>query len=122
MARAPTWAINAGGDYTFDLMGGRLNLTANASYSASYVVRDPSLWGPLAGPALANKQRYREPGYFMVNGQINWTDPSDHFTLGVFCDNCTGTRYRIVATGGAFGDIQQFSDPFSLGVRAGFKI
>ncbi len=122
MARAPTWAINAGGDYTFDFISGRLNLTANASYTASFVVRDPSLWGPLAGPALANKQRYRQSAYVMVNGQINWTDPSDHFTLGVFCDNCTGTRYQIVATGGAFGDIRQFSDPFSFGVRAGFKI
>ena len=80
------------------------------------------MWGPLAGPALANKQRYRQSAYVMVNGQINWTDPSDHFTLGVFCDNCTGTRYQIVATGGAFGDIRQFSDPFSFGVRAGFKI
>ena len=122
MARAPTWSGNIGVDYTAELAGGsELNFAVNANYSSSYVVRDPSLWGPEAGAALAKKQRYRQGSYAMANVQVNWTDASGHAKVGVFCQNCTNKRIQMILAGGAFGDYRQFNDPRTYGVRIGFE-
>ena len=121
MARAPSFTGNLGFNYDSDLAGGKLALSANGSYTSSYVVANPSLYGPLANPALANTQRYRQDGYALLNAQVNWTDPSGHYTLGVYGDNITNTRYNFVLSGGAFGDYSQGNEPATYGVRAGFK-
>ncbi|HKT75115.1 MAG TPA: TonB-dependent receptor [Sphingobium sp.] len=122
MARAPKWSGNFGADYTAHLDGGSsLNFAVNANFTSSYVVRDPSLWGPSAGAALANKQRYRQKGYAMANVQVNWTDASGHLTVGAYCQNCTDKRYQMILAGGAFGDYRQFNEPRTYGMRVGFQ-
>jgi iron complex outermembrane receptor protein len=121
MARAPSFAGNIGINYEMDMAGGRLALSGNASYTASYVVANPSLFGPLGPAGLANKQRYRQKGYAIANAQINWTDPSDHLTLGLYADNITNTRYNFVLSGGLFGDYSQGNEPVTYGARVGFK-
>jgi iron complex outermembrane recepter protein len=121
MARAPSFTANLGFNYDTDLAGGKLALSANGSYTSSFVVANPSLFGPLAGAALANTQRYRQNGYALLNTQVNWTDPSGHYTLGVYGDNITNTRYNFILSGGAFGDFSQGNEPATYGVRAGFK-
>lgn len=121
MARAPSFTANLGLNYDLDFAGGRLEFAGNASYTASFVVANPSLFGP-AGPAgLANKQRYRQKAYAIANAQMNWTDPSDHFTIGVYFDNITNTRYNFVLSGGTFGDYSQANEPRTYGLRGGFK-
>ena len=89
MARAPSFSGNLGANYKVPLAGGSLNLSANGSYTASFVISNPSLFGPLGPPGLANKQRYRQGSYALVNAQIGWTDPSDQFTVTVYGDNLT---------------------------------
>ena len=121
MARAPNWSGNIGFDYGMDLADGRLNLAANGSVTASYVVQNPSLYGASAGAALAGKQRYRQPSYAIFNAQINWTDPSEHFTIGIYGENLTDQRYAITRSGGTFGDYSQYNEPLNYGVRAGVK-
>ncbi len=121
MARAPSFTGNIGINYEMDMAGGRLALSGNASYTSSFVVANPSLFGPLGPAGMAEKQRYRQKGYAIANAQINWTDPSDHVTIGVYADNITNTRYDFVLSGGLFGDYSQGNEPVSYGVRGGFK-
>ncbi|MDT0509812.1 TonB-dependent receptor [Novosphingobium sp. MMS21-SN21R] len=121
MARAPSFTGNLGINYEMDMAGGRLALSGNASYTSSFVVSNPSLFGPRGPAGLANKQRYRQKGYGIANAQINWTDPSDHVTIGAYADNITNTRYNFVLSGGLFGDYAQGNEPVTYGVRAGFK-
>ncbi len=121
MARAPSFTANLGITYEMDMAGGRLALSGNASYTSSFVVANPSLFGPLGPAGLANKQRYRQNGYAIANAQINWTDPSDQMTIGVYADNITNTRYNFILSGGVFGDFSQGNEPVSYGVRAGYK-
>ena len=121
MARAPSFTANLGINYEMDMAGGRLALSGNASYTASFVVANPSLFGPLGPAGLANKQRYRQKAYAIANAQINWTDPSDHVTIGVYADNITNTRYNFILSGGLFGDFSQGNEPVSYGARLGFK-
>jgi iron complex outermembrane receptor protein len=122
MARAPTFSGNAGISYTADLMGGNLDLDANVSYTDSYVIQNPSLYGAAAGPALANKQRYRQNAYALVNGSIRWTDPTDHFFIGVYGRNLTNKEFRLTYNGSAAGgDYSTPAKPREVGVKGGYK-
>lgn len=112
---------NIGFNYRADLAGGSLNLSANGSYTASYVLSNPSLFGALAPAGQANQQRYRQGAYGLVNAQVGWTAPGDHFTLTVYGENLTNTKYRVVSSGGAFGDYDIFGEPITYGVRVGYK-
>lgn len=119
MARAPASSASLQVDYGWDLGGGRAGVALNGSYTASYVVNNPSLFGPIAG-ADAKTQRYRQGAYGLLNGQASWTAPGDQFTVTVFVTNATDVRYKLVTSGGSFGDYRQFSQPRTVGVRVGY--
>jgi iron complex outermembrane receptor protein len=121
MVRAPNFSANASADYTVPLAGGALLMAANLSYSGSYVIQDPSLYGPLAGAALSGKQRYRQKALTLLNAHVSWTDPSEHFTLTVYGDNLTNQTYRLSYSGQIFGDYSVKSQPISYGVKLGYK-
>lgn len=121
MARAPLWTANAGVDYTIKLFDGSLTMSSNINYTDSYVVRNPSLYGPLAGPELAGKQRYRQSGYALINAQTNWTDPNGNFTVGIYGENLSNKRYLLDYSGSALGDTSQFAWPRTYGVRVSYS-
>jgi iron complex outermembrane receptor protein len=121
MIRAPNFSGTAAVDYTVEkVAGGSLNAAANVKYTDSYVVNNPSLYGPLAG-ALANKERFRQSGYALVNGSLTWTDASDHFSLGIWGNNLTNKKVRLSNNAGAFGEYGIWGWPRQVGVRAGVK-
>ena len=121
MARAPDFAGNVSIDYEFALAGGNAGLSANASYSDSFVISNPSLFGPAAGPELADEQRFRQGSTFLANAQASWTDPSDRVTLTVFGNNLTNKSYRLTYNGGNFGTYSSKAAPLTYGVRAAYK-
>lgn len=57
----------------------------------------------------------------LVNAQASWTDPSDHYTVAVFVNNITNTRFQLVTSGGSFGDYRQFNQPVSAGGRLSYR-
>lgn len=123
MIRSPEYSMFLGFDYTMDLLGGDLVLSGNANYTDDLVTGNASLYGDPAGigDPRADVQRYRQDGYERVNLQIDWTDPTDHWTVGVFGDNITNSRFNITQSGSALGDYSRFSQPVTYGVKAGFK-
>ena len=122
MARAPDFSATLGADYTIDdVLGGSLLFSGNLFYSSSLVVREPSLFGPLAPAALRNKQRYRQDGYHVLNAQVRWTDPTDRYTVTVWGTNLTNQEYRISYGGSSFGDHAVYAEPISYGVRLGYS-
>lgn len=120
MARAPEFSGNVGFDYHIPMGEGGVTLAANVSYTSSYVVNNPSLYGPLAGP-LADQQRYRQDGYALVNASVAWTDPSGHMRVTLFGRNLTNHRYAIAKTGASNGDYGTLAEPATYGVRFGFE-
>jgi iron complex outermembrane receptor protein len=121
MARSPNFAGNVSLNYEFELAGGQLALSTNANYSDSYVISNPSLFGPASGPELAGKQRFRQDSTFLVNAQVSWTDPSGHATLTVFGSNLTNESYRLTYNGGNFGTYSSKAPPLTYGVKAAYK-
>jgi iron complex outermembrane receptor protein len=90
------------------------------SYTDSYVIANPSLYGPLAG-ALANKQRYRQGKYALFNGSITWVDPEGHYSVSLWGRNLGNKSYRATYNGGPFGDYSVPADPLTYGVALGFR-
>jgi iron complex outermembrane receptor protein len=122
MARAPSFSGSAGLQYTIeDVVGGRAKASVNYKYTASYVLNNPSLYGPLAGAALANEQRFRQPAYSLVNGSLYWTDASDHFRVGIWANNIFDKKYRLSRNGSTFGEYAVWAMPRQVGVSAGYN-
>jgi len=79
MSRAPDFTANVGLDYLIPNGDGGLRFAVNGKYTDSYVVTNPSVWGPLAPAQFQRKQRFREGKYALLNASITWTDPSDSY-------------------------------------------
>jgi iron complex outermembrane receptor protein len=121
MARAPEVSGNFGVDYETRVAEGTLLLSGTVSYTSDFPLSNPSTFGPLAG-ALANIQRYKTDEYTLVNAQLSWTDPSDHYTIGVFGTNLFNEKYLVTHNGSAvFGDYRQYGQPRSYGVKFNYK-
>lgn len=120
MTRSPEFSGTLGVDYEFPLPAGDLRLATNVMYMDSYVVNNPSLYGPLAGPELANKQRYRQGARTVVNGQITWLAPGGQFYITAYGNNLTDKKYRQTYSGGAFGDYGVLAAPITYGLKVGY--
>src|SRR6202007_195516 len=121
MSRAPNFTANFGGDYTVPIGDGELRLSGNVKYTTSYVVNNPSLYGPLAPAALQPVQRYRQGAFTLVDGDITWFAPDHRYWIGVYGKNLTNKSYRANYNGGAFGDYSAKSPPITYGVKAGYQ-
>jgi iron complex outermembrane recepter protein len=124
MARAPDWTANASVDYTLNnvISGGDLTLAANAAYTDSFVMRNLSLYGPAApAPYNPNNQRYRQGGFTTVNSQINWTDATQRYTVGVYVQNLTDKKHYLDYSGSAYGDSMQYDYGRTYGAKLGYS-
>lgn len=121
MARAPEFSGNVNISYVFpDVAGGTLTPAVNFKYTDSYVLNNASLFGPLAGPDLANKQRYREGAYGLLNLSLTY-ESAGGYTLAGYVNNATGVDYHLNMSGSAFGDYGTWAAPTTYGVRLGYK-
>lgn len=120
MARAPEFSGNVGVDYQIPIGDGGFTFAANASFTSSYVVNNPSLFGPLAG-SLAGRQRYRQDGYALINASVTWTEPSGHLHVTLFGRNLTDHTYSIAKTGASNGDYGTLAEPITYGIKLGFE-
>jgi iron complex outermembrane receptor protein len=83
MQRAPDFTATAGARYTVDLAGGKLVLSGTL-YHSSEVFFDTA--------AEVSQKPYNTLGL-----RVAWTDPSDRYTVALYGDNVTGTRYLTQA-------------------------
>jgi iron complex outermembrane receptor protein len=126
MARAPKFAANIGADYEFQdvIQGGTLLVAANASYTDSYPLSNPSVYGTLPGmsPEFSREQRFLGSAHTLLNANATWTDGSGHYKVTVFGNNLTNVKYRITYNGStATGDYNSWGEPRTYGVRVGYS-
>jgi iron complex outermembrane receptor protein len=122
MARAPKFAGNLGVDYTIrDVAHGDVLLATNATYTDSFPLSNPSVFGALV-PSAAREQRYLGKAYTLLNAQATWTDSSSHYKVTVYGNNLFDVKYRITFNGNAAtGDYNSWSEPRTYGVRVGYS-
>lgn len=105
MQRAPEFTGNMGVRYTIDgVAEGALALSANVYHSSKFFF-DPA-------------NQFPQDAHTLVSLRAEWTAPSDKFTLAVYGDNVTGTRYRTQAFAGQFGVGSTWGYPATYGVQA----
>ena len=79
MLRAPPLTATLGVRYTMGLASGHLALSSNVYYTSKFYF-DP------AGQLPQNH-------YATLELRAEWTDPSGKYSLAVYGDNVTGTKY-----------------------------
>lgn len=108
MQRTPEFTANAGARYTVDLAAGKLALSGNLYYTSKFY------FGP-------SGIQFPQKGYEVLALRAEWTDPSDKYSLAVYGDNVTSSRYRTQVQYNNFGIGNVWSAPVTWGVQAGMK-
>lgn len=120
MARAPEMTWSLGVDYTVPVSYGELSFNANANYSDSFVISNPSVYGPLVSPELRDVQRFRTNSYVLVNAQAGWTDPEERYSVRLFVQNLTDEDYLMAYNGSTYGSYKMPNTPRQFGIRVGY--
>lgn len=107
MLRSPKFTGNAGLGYKWAFAGGELGLSANVTYSSKLYFD------------AANQ--FSQKSYEQVSLRAEWVDPSDHFTLAIFGENITGSKYRTQVLPGQFAILQTWGSPATIGGSIRFK-
>ena len=108
MQRTPSFTGNVGARYNTDLGGGKLALSGNLYYTSKFFF-SPS------------GTQFPQNGYALLSLRAQWTDPSDRFSLAVFGDNVTSSRYRTQVQYNNFAIGSVWSAPATWGVELGAK-
>lgn len=103
MQRAPEFTANIAARYSTDLAGGRFVLSGNLAYSSTVY----------AGPSGI---QFPQKGYETLALRAEWTDASDRFTIGLWGDNVTNSRYRTQVQYANNGIGANWSKPTTFGV------
>lgn len=108
MQRAPDFTANIAARYSTDLAGGRFVLSGNLAYSSTVY----------AGPSGI---QFPQKGYETLALRAEWTDASDRFSIGLWGDNVTNSRYRTQVQYANNGIGANWSKPTTFGVDLGAK-
>ena len=121
MARSPNFSANLNADYTVEVGGGDLRLSGNARFTTRFVPSNPSVFGALAPANLQRKQRFTQGKNVQLGGEMRWTDPTDHYWIGVYGTNLTNVKTKLAWTGTTTGSYYVAAPPIQYGVRVGYK-
>ena len=101
MPGAPEFTGNIGARYTTSLGGGKLALSGNF-YHTSHFYFDSS-------------DQFRQPAYNILGLRATWTDPSGHYTFGLWGTNVTDSHYLGGIQPSALGIGTNWSSPVTYG-------
>jgi len=108
MQRTPEFTGNVGAVYRTDLAGGELQASGNVYFTSEFY------FGP-------SGIQFPQKGYEVVTARLQWTDPSDAYTLALWADNLTNNRYVTAVQYNSFGLGANWSAPTTYGVELVFK-
>lgn len=108
MQRTPEFTGNFGASYSADLGGGELLLSGNLYYTSKFH------FGP-SGIQFAQK------GYEVLALRAQWTDPTERYSVALWGDNVTNSRYMTQVQFNNFGIGSTWSAPTTYGIDLGVK-
>lgn len=106
MQRAPKLTTTVGARYTIDLGEGKLSLAGNYYHTSSFF--------------FDVGQQFPQDSYDLLGLRAEWTDPSDRYTVAVYGDNVTGTRYynQVIAHQAGIGGVWGAPTTYGISFRA----
>jgi iron complex outermembrane recepter protein len=108
MQRTPSFTGNLGASYTADVGGGKLVLSGNLYYTSKF------FFGP-------SGIQFPQSGYEIVSLRAQWADPSETYSVALWGDNVTNSRYLTQVQYNNFGIGSTWSQPTSYGIELGVK-
>jgi len=102
LQRAPKFSGTVSARYSTELAGGELVTSANLYHTSRFFFD------------AAND--FAENGYQVLSARVQWTDPSERYTLAVFGDNITDARYYNQITIGTAAAGTTWGEPATYGV------
>jgi iron complex outermembrane receptor protein len=108
MQRAPEFTANVGAKYTTDMANGKVDLSGSLYYSSKL------FFGPAGN-------QFPQNDFATLSLRAQWTDASDHWSIAVFGDNVTNSRYLTQVQASSFGLGANWSKPATYGFELGFK-
>jgi iron complex outermembrane receptor protein len=108
MPHTPDFTGNLGARYRTTVGGGELQLSGNLYYTSSF------FFGP-------SGNQFPQNSYAVLAARAQWTDRSDKFTLAVYGDNLTNSRYVTAIQYNTIGIGSNWSQPTTYGVEVGVK-
>jgi iron complex outermembrane receptor protein len=84
LQRAPKWTFAAGGSYTHDLASG-----AKVTTTLNYNFQDEQRSIPSDSDGMLL------PSYDLLNGRIEYRDPTDHWRVGAYVSNLLDEKYFL---------------------------
>jgi iron complex outermembrane receptor protein len=105
--RAPTCTAIFGLDWTRDLAEGKFNISGNYFHS-----------GRLYYDFL---NRFSQPPYDMVSGQLSWTTPDDHLKYSLWVTNLTNEKAAQQIRQGALATDILYEKPRIIGVGVEYR-
>jgi len=116
MIRAPKTQVNGSLTYHQDLVGGRFAATVNAAYNSGFQ------WWPMkAIPTARGETRVlRQKGYTMLNANVSWQDPSEHWRFTVWGENLGDELVGIYEGMSGTGDARAYNRLHTIGMRVDY--
>jgi iron complex outermembrane receptor protein len=109
MQRTPAFTGNIAARYRTELAGGELELSGNLYYTSKF------FFGP-------SGIQFPQKGYEILGLRAQWTDPSERFTVGIWGDNVTNSRYQTQVQYNLPGIGANWSKPVTFGVDARVRL
>jgi len=108
MQRTPEFTGFLGARYEADVAGGQLALSGNLYYTSSFY------FGP-------SGIQFKQGAYETLSLRAEWTDPSENYSIALYGDNVTNSRFINQATFSNFGIGSTWNEPVTYGIELGFK-
>lgn len=108
MQRTPEFTGNVGARYATELANGEFALSGNLYYSSKFY------FGP-------SGIQFPQKAYETLALRAQWTDSSDRYTLAIWGDNVTNSRYLTAVQYGTLGIGANWSKPVTYGVEASVR-
>ena len=106
---APEFTFNLGGDYSWTLPLGGINLAANAYYNQGFYFEADNV--------------IRQDAYVDLTSNLKWTAPGDHFWISLFGRNLLDKRTIGYATTQSNGThLLEWAAPRTYGISIGAKL
>jgi iron complex outermembrane receptor protein len=106
MQHTPEFTGTVGAQYKTEVADGELNLSGTLFYSSKLY------YGP-------SGTQFPQDAYTLLSLRAKWTDPTKHYTVAVYGDNVTNTRYMTEVQTTGFGIGANWNKPVTYGVEVG---
>jgi iron complex outermembrane receptor protein len=99
--RTPDFSGTIGGNYGFDVAGGRLVVNSNLFYTSKFY--------------FDVAEQLPQGSYAILNARATWTDPSKRYDFSIYGTNLTSRQYYIASFTDPYASRAVFGDPAMFG-------